>query len=106
MPVPMSPPPPLQLGRRSEHAPVETARRGASTATTRAPTGVVPPQEVAGQFLVDKTTAKALAATVFTPRDAESPHKVGHVAFLAVQQAATAAYHVGGAVIAAWCKRQ
>ena len=43
---------------------------------------------------MDKTAAEALAATGFTPRDAESPHvyKAGHAAFLAVQEAVEAVH--------------
>ena len=83
-----------------------TARSGAGSAhATRAATGVVATasvtavqhataEEVAGQLLMEKTAAEALAATGFTPWDAESPHvyKAGHAAFLAVQEAVEAVH--------------
>ena len=51
-------------------------------------------EEVAGQLLIDKTAAEALAATGFTPRDAEPSHvyEAGHAAFLAVQEAVEAVH--------------
>ena len=87
---------PRKRARTSDNS---TAQRGAGSAhATRATTGVVATasvataaqqataEEVAGQFLMDKTAAEALAATGFTPRGAESPHvyKAGHAAFLAL----------------------
>ena len=71
-------------------------------------------EEVAGQLLIDKTAAEALAATGFTPRDAEPSHvyEAGHAAFLAVQEAVEAVHareslpaSVEGWCLACFCSR-